>query len=134
MSELADLIAEQSEKLTDETDLFPEGASFVVTRGSKVEGNTVTVVFHTEEEDEDADDGLVLGFEDETFDQVAADFARESTDPWCQLYPSDYDALDAVIREASHTLTGGQLDRLEMLRDAAPEPDEEDGHTLGDFQ
>ena len=133
MSELAELIAEQSEKLTDETDLFPDGASFVVTRGSKVEGNTVTVAFHTEEEEEESDDGLLLGFQDDTFDQVAADFARESTESWCQLYPSDYDALDAAIREASHTLTGEQLDRLEMLRDAAPEPEEDGEHTLGDF-
>jgi hypothetical protein len=133
MSELADLIAEQSQKLTDQTDLFPEAASLVVTRGTEVDGNTVTVVLHTEEEDEDPDDGLVLGFQDETFDQIAADFARESTEPWCHLYPSDYEALDAAIREASHVLTGGQLDRLEMLRDAAPEPDEDDEPTLGDY-
>lgn len=100
MSELADLIAEQSEELTEQTDFFPDSASLVVTRGSKVEGNTVTVVLHAEG-DEDADDGLVLGFDDDTFDKVAADFARESTEPWCQLYPSDYDTLDAVIRKAS---------------------------------
>ena len=132
MSDLGDLIAEQSEKLTDDTDLFPESASLVITRGSKVEGNTVTVVLHMEDED-GTGEGLVLGFKDDTFNKIAADFARESTDPWRQLFPSDYEALDAAIREASHHLTGGQLDRLEMLRDAAPEPEEEEKGTLGDF-
>jgi len=131
MSDLADLIAEQSEKLTEDTDIVPEGASLVVTRGSKVEGNTVTVVIHSEDDGDDG--GLVLGFKDDTFNKVASDFARESTEPWRQLFPSDYDALEAVIREASHVLTAGQLDRLEMLRDAAPEPEEEAEHTLGDF-
>lgn len=131
MSELADLIAEQSEKMTEDTDYFPEGASMVVTRGSKVEGNTVTVVFHMGEDG----DGLVLGFDDETFDKVASDFARESTNPWCQLYPSDYQALDTVLREASHLLGDSEINRLEMLRDAAPEPEGggDDECTLGDF-
>ena len=133
MSELADLIAEQSEEWTEKTDFFPGVASLVVTRGTEVEGNTVTVVLHAEEEDEDADDELGLGFDDDTFDRTAANFVRESTDPWRQLYPSDHDALAAAIREASHALTGEQLDRLEMLRDAAPEPDDSDEHTLGDY-
>lgn len=133
MSELADMIAEQSQEWTEKSDYFPEGASLVVTRGSEVEGNTATVVFHMDE-DADSEEDLVLGFDDETFDRVAADMAQQSTDPWRQLYPSDYEALDAAIREASHALTGEELRRLESLRDGAPEPQDEDSDVkLGDF-
>lgn len=120
MSGLGELIAEQSKKMEEKTDFFPNGASFVVTRSEEADGNAVTVVLH-KDGDESPDDGLVLGFDDETFDKIAADMARESTDPWTQLYPSDREALEAALYEARHALSVDQCDRLESLLEAAPE-------------
>jgi len=80
----------------------------------------VTVALH-KDGDDSPDDGLVLGFDDETFDKIAADMARESTDPWTQLYPSDREALEAALYEARHALSVDQCDRLETLLEAAPE-------------
>jgi hypothetical protein len=120
MSGLGELIAEQSKKMEEQTDYFPDGASLVVTRSEEAEGNAVTVVFHKEEEDS-PDDGMVLGFDDQTFDRVAADLARESTEPWRRLFPADREALEAALFEAEHALTPEQYDRLHDLMEAAPE-------------
>jgi len=120
MSGLGELIAEQSKKMEEQTDYFPDGASLVVTRSKEAEGNEVTVVFH-KDGDESPDDGMVLGFDDQTFDRVAADMARESTEPWRRLFPADREALEAALIEAEHALTPRQYDRLRDLMEAAPE-------------
>lgn len=120
MSGASEALAEMSEKLTEETDLHPDGADLVVTKGPAVEGNEVTVVLT----DEDTDEKVILGFDGEAFDEIVGRLVSGSDRSYVD--PSDREvlALHRLIDTGAWELDVDQREAVERLQGRLPRRDE----------
>lgn len=113
--EALEALAEMSEEITEQTDIFPQGADIVVTKGAG-DGNEVTAVLHRPE-DSDADD-IVVGFEEQSdFDHVVRRFTGGSSLPLLEVSSEEADALDELVEAGAWELPPEQEDEVRRLRE-----------------
>lgn len=116
-------LAEMSDQMAEETDIYPDNASVVVTSGPQVEGNEIMVVLHRD--DESDEDDVIVGFEGRgRFDEILSKKLLSATNrPILELSDEEVEALDDLIEAGAWELPHGQERVVRNLQDRLPEVD-----------